>query len=225
MGELRVAGHVNGRELEFDARAPDAYEAETGRSPDGAYRTEIVAEDAYGNVSVAADTVYTEDAWIEPVWWRTRQDLERALNLSRRVAKGGLPSLTPSEQKEWLSGLLACLNAHDLNRIEIDTRWLENALYAYGYGLASSAEYKTDWTMTDMPLSGQLGRIRSNVDHLLEIYHEQETALPNSLEDPDWQTINALERVLYEMRDMLRRMEQGFRYSGTFYSGQEVVLP
>ena len=223
MSEIKVTGRVNGSDLEFDARAPDQYEAETGRSDDGAYRAEIVAMDAFGNVSVAHETAYTNDAWIEPVWWRTQADADRAQALNDRIAADGLTGLTPEEQTEWLSGLLGCLNYYDLNRIEADTRWLSRMLYTYGYGLAG-LEHKADWAMADVPLAGQLERVRSNLQHLIDIYHAQAAQLPESLEKPGWQEINDVERLLYEMKDMIDRMVRSFLYCGMPACGQEVVL-
>lgn len=223
MTELKVTGYVNGEAIEFDARAPDEYEADTDRSGSGAYAAEIIAEDEYGNVSVERATAYTGDEWIEPIWYRTRQDVDRVWYLNNKIAKDGMTSLTAQEQAAWLSGLLGCLNYFDLNRIEIDTRWLTKVLLDYGYSTGVT-EIKTDWTMTDMTYEAELERVRSNVQRLIDGYHAQIAELPSSLQKPGWQDINAVERILYEMREMIGRMEQSFRYCGTFNCGQGVVF-
>jgi hypothetical protein len=44
------------------------------------------------------------------------------------------------------------------------------------------------------------------------------------LEKPDHRVINNLESILKLMKEMVHRMELGFRYSGTFHSGQEVAF-
>ena len=67
-------------------------------------------------------------------------------------------------------------------------------------------------------------RVRTNVLELLEVYHEQETPLPTTLEKLDWKKLNALENNLKLMYEMIGRMEQSFRYCGTLNSNQGVAL-
>ena len=220
---MRVTGSVNGHEVDFRAQTPDEYQTEIERSADGAYQTEVIAQDEYGNVSVAFETAYTDDAWIEPIWWRVQQDVNRAKYLNDKIALSGLTSLTYEEQKEWLTGLIGCLNYWDVNRIEIDTKWIYNRLYDYGYGYGPK-EHKTDWVITDLPNVGEMERIRANVDGLLDIYHRQQTDLPEELSSPDHLTINALERVLYELKDMISRMIESYHYCGAYTCGEECGL-
>lgn len=223
MSDIKVTGVVNGVDLDFDARAPDEYEADTERSVDGAYRAEIIAQDVYGNVAVERSTSYAADEWIEPVWYRTKADVDRVWYLNNKIAEDGLPSLTPAEQAEWLSGMLGALNYFDLNRIEIDTAWLAKRLLNYGYSTGVE-DIKTDWTMPDMTYTAELERVRVNIQRLIDGYHAQAAQLPVDLQEPGWQDINTVERILYEMREMIQRMEQSYRYCGEITCGQGVVL-
>jgi hypothetical protein len=81
-----------------------------------------------------------------------------------------------------------------------------------------------DWLMTDFPYAMEMERIRSNIKALTLSYHAQDANLPDSLEKPDHRVINNLESILKLMKEMVHRMELGFRYSGTFHSGQEVAF-
>lgn len=221
---MQVIGNINGKEVPLKARAPDQYGIEMDKSKTGAYATRIIATDEYGNIGVGGDTVFASEEWIEPVWQRTQRDVERVTYLNRKISDGGgLYALSSEEQREWLVGLVGCLNYYDMNRIEIDTKWLSNMLHAYGYG-PGSLQHKTDWVDTEFPYAAQMERIRSNIVKLTEYYHRQSTALPGSIENPGYMDINNVERVLLEMKEMIGRMEKSFRYCGTFFSGQEIVF-
>ena len=114
------------------------------------------------------------------------------------------------------------LNAEDLNRIEGNTQYLSDVLDEYGYN--QSFSHKTDWLMGDFPYSAEMERVRTNVLELLEVYHEQDTPLPETLEKLDWKKLNALENNLKLMYEMIGRMEESFRYCGTFNSGQDYAF-
>jgi len=220
---LIVTGYVEGEPVYFEEPEPTYYEATAEVEEKPSYEVGITAEDEYGNVGMVHSTFYISGEWIEPVWQRTQADVDYALRLNSKIAKTGWNSLTPQEQSDWFVGLIGCLNYWDLNRIEIDTEFLSDLLYQYGYGFGG-LQVKTDWDMTDFPYSAELERIRSNVRALIDVYYPQEIPLPDTLEKPNHQTINDLENVLKLMKEMIHRMEQSFRYSGTFYSGQGVSL-
>ncbi len=223
MNDIKVMDSGNGYDLESAAPALVRYKAETEGSCGGDGRAETAAAAGYGSRRLSQETAYTEDEWIEPVWGRTQADADRARYLNDKIAAGGLGSLTQEEQTQWLSGLLGCLNYDDLNRIEADTRWLSQTLHAYGYGLAG-LEHKMDWGMTDLPMISAMERIRTNVQHLIDIYHGQSAQLPAALSSPGWQEINDVERILYEMRDMIDRMAESFLYCGAAACGQAAGL-
>lgn len=184
------------------------------------YEVGITAEDDHGNISSVHSTFYISGQWIEPVWQRTQADVDYALHLNNKIARNGWSSLTPQEQSDWAAGLIGCLNYWDLNRIEMDSEFLSNLLYQYGYGFGGISA-KTDWAMTDFPYSAEMERIRTNVQTLIDVYHEQGVPLPETLQNLDWRKLNDLENVLKLMKEMIHRMEQSFRYSGTFFCGQD----
>jgi len=166
------------------------------------------------------DNDFPSGSWIEPVWQRTQADIDYALRLNNKIARNGWSSLTPQEQSDWAAGLIGCLNYWDLNRIEMDSEFLSNLLYQYGYGFGG-LPVKTDWDMTDFPHSAEMERIRTNVQTLIDVYYEQDVPLPETLQNLDWRKLNDLENVLKLMKEMIHRMEQSFRYSGTFTCGED----
>ena len=78
--------------------------------------------------------------------------------------------------------------------------------------------------MADFPYITEIERTRSNILNLLNGYYTQETELPTSLTELTWRKLNAVEQNLKLMYEMIGRMEESFRYCGTFNSGQEVAL-
>lgn len=220
---LKVSGYVDGEPVYFEEPEPSRFEAEAEVDEKPSYEVEITAEDEHGNVGMVHSRYYMSGSWIEPVWQRTQADVDYALHLNNKIARNGWSSLTPQEQSDWAAGLIGCLNYWDLNRIEMDSEFLSNLLYQYGYGFGGISA-KTDWATTDFPYSAEMERIRTNVQTLIDVYHEQGIPLPETLQNLDWRKLNDLENVLKLMKEMIHRMEESFRYSGTFYCGQEVAF-
>lgn len=201
---LIVTGYVDGEPIYFEEPEPTQYEADAEVEEKPQYEVGITATDEFDNSTTVNQMFYMSGEWIEPVVDRILQDL-----------------------KEMNSR--AYLNYWDLNRIEHDTEYLADILNGYGYN--QSLAHKTDWLMSDFPYSAEMERVRSNIQTLIDGYHAQEVELPETLGyDPttkkhlDWQKLNAVEQNLKLMKEMIGRMEQSFRYCGTFYSGQEVLF-
>lgn len=115
-------------------------------------------------------------------------------------------------------------NYVDWNRIETNRQYLADALNAYGYYV--EIQTKTDWAETDFPNRSQVDRIRSNIEALISCYHRKEGSPEIRFENTlGWEDANSLEQNLENIDQLIGWMVDGFRYSGTFHSGQEVILP
>lgn len=159
--------------------------------------------------------------WINPVTDRT----DTYSKTHEKIASPDGKLICTSDGEKivvWTTTDRPYLNDVDLIRIELDCQYLSDLLNIYGYN--QDLTHKTDWDMADFPYASQMERIRTNVLELIEVYHEQDVPLPDTLERPNYQTVNDLENNLKLMKEMIHRMEQSFRYSGTFYSGQEVAF-
>lgn len=162
-------------------------------------------------------------SWIEPIWQRTKADVDYATFLRDKIANQGWDALSEQEQTDWNNGPIACLDYWDLNRIEQNTQYLADLLYGYGYTCIIST--KPDWVEGDIQTAGEMERIRQNVDKLIDAFHAQSVVLPGTLNYPDHLKINDIENILRLMKEMIGRMVDGFRYCGTFHCGQEMILP
>ena len=195
---LIVTGYVDGEPIYFEEPEPTQFEATAEVEEKPAYEVGITATDEFENSTTVNQMFYMSGGWIEPIIDRTLQDVRNK------------------------DSIRAYLNYWDLNRIEMDTEYLADMLNGYGYN--QNLLHKTDWLMSDFPYLSQRERVRTNGLELIEAYHEQGIPLPGTLQNLDWRKLNELENILKLTKEMIHRMEQSFRYSGTFYCGQEVAL-
>ena len=138
-------------------------------------------------------------AWITPIIDRVLSDV------SNKTSKG-------------------YINAVDLNRIENTCSYLADQLNSYGYSV--SITVKTDWTMEDFPYPSEIDRIRDNVNALITAYYKLQGSPDIRYVDTiNYEDANSLEQNIKNIDTLLQNMISGFRYSGTFFSGQEVIFP
>jgi hypothetical protein len=144
---------------------------------------------------------------IEPITDRTQADAD--------YANAHPDNATPNK---------GALNFQDLNRIESNCAYLSAQLNAYGYN--QSIMVKTNWMVQDFPYQEDIDRIRNNINTLITVYYKLQYSPDIHYWDSlDWNDANSLEQNIKNIDTLLQRMISGFRYSGTFYSGQEVILP
>ena len=116
-------------------------------------------------------------------------------------------------------------NHTDLNRVAQCVEYLAGALNGYGYSV--TVDVKTDWAQADKPRAGQMEMYLDNLQALIDNYY----TLPDTPEKPasmnnlTWQGANNIEKLLVDIKEIIQRMEAGFRKCGTFKSGQGVILP
>ena len=225
---LIVSGYVDGDPVYFEEPKPTYFEATAEVEEKPSYEVQISAEDEHGNLGLVHNTIYVQGTWIEPVWQRTEADVEYALRLNNKIVQYGWSSLTSQEQANWAAGLIGCLNAWDLNRIEIDTDFLRDLLLVYGYS-AGITTIKVDWDVEDLLESIELERLRANIQNLIDSYYSPEITgtqypMPENMQKLNYKVLNNIENNLRLMKEMIHRMEESFRYCGTFYCGQEVAL-
>lgn len=224
MAIKKVTGFVDNEPVNYAETSPSRYIAEAETEKENAWDVEIDATDNFGNVGKFHSTIYLDGTWIPLVWWRIQSDVNYAKQLNSKVNRLGFSSLTSQEQSDWLGELIGTLSYVTLNRIEIDTKYLADKLYQYGYGLNQNEHY-TGWNMQDFPAVSEIERVRENVQTLLDYYITQPTSLPDSLELPTWQKINAIERNLQEIYDMANLMiSQMGIFCGMVSCNQGVML-
>lgn len=112
-------------------------------------------------------------------------------------------------------------NYTDLNRIETWCEYLANLLTSYSYPV--SITIKKNWTMSDLPNTTDMERIRSNVNAIKTAFHAY-TNIPENLEYMTIEKANDIEKILSEIDFLIKNMISSFRYSNTFNSGESEGL-
>lgn len=162
--------------------------------------------------------------WIEPITNRTQADVNYVKTLNTKIRKNGFSNLTTEEQEAWKNGLIGALNAVDLNRIENNIKYLHEVLFSYGY-LSVIQEKTEEWEISSLPMKTELERIKSNLENIINNYNTPKQSVPQSVDYPTYATINELEQVIFQLNNMIGLMEKSFRYCGTFYCGESLILP
>ena len=155
--------------------------------------------------------------WITPVFDRTQDDVEFAI---QTISKWIAADITGTPRVVY--DLKGCLNVSDINRIEGNIEYLSERLMDCYYTPDTTTK---SWTSAGMPNERDMNRILYNVRALITAYYQQENApeVPTSL--MGYEDINAVEKNLSLIKELLDAMVASFKSSGTFYSGSTTFLP
>lgn len=180
---------------------------------------------------------------------RTQADVDRV----EELASKGYDAMSDAENAEWSGEMKGTYNASDLNRVEKAVAILAETLqslpdelksFAASKGVAwdtlfdvpyDAAAYaltaKTDWVEADIPTPEQMERYLDNVITLREALNYATDALPESMDDLDWQGANAIEKALVGLdgaiealdtaiKTLLNNTAAAWMYSGDLYAGE-----
>lgn len=147
-------------------------------------------------------------AWQIPIYDRTLAD-----------------ATTARQNQSSASNLKGALNVSDLNRIEGNIEYLKSVLDTYGYHTTIITH--SEWNVNDLFYLTDMDRIRQNVINLVDAYYSYTTTPTIELGNYylDVTDINDVEKVLYDINEILNLMINSFKPSGTFVSGQSTILP
>ena len=118
--------------------------------------------------------------------------------------------------------LKGCLNLSDITRIEDNISYLANCLKAYP---RPNMVHSKEWTKNGLPTALDMARIGANIRSLFAGFYTPSgaTAVPDVM--LSYEDINALERNLYLLKQLLDAMESSFIKSGTYKCGATSRLP
>lgn len=152
---------------------------------------------------------------------RKNEDVARLKTLRTKVRNR---TATVAEYEEWLTSLKGAYNNTDLNRVGEAINYLGNLLNTYGY--RNTATAKVDWAITDKPNPKQMADYLNNLNKLKECYtvYPSTPKLPTDTDKLIILEANNIEKFLYDINELIEKMEAMFRYSNTFYSGESEGL-
>ena len=134
---------------------------------------------------------------------RTASDVEYARN-------------NPSAE-EWLKG---CYNYIDLNRVEEWCKYLSDLLNSYGY--VNLIDEKTNWNVNDIQTVEQMERYLKNVKTLIETFAIKKDTpnLPETMNKLTYSQANDIEKILFDINNLIQYTEKNFVFSGVANCGQ-----
>lgn len=155
--------------------------------------------------------------WVDPVFDRTAEDVAFAKEQIQRWVQQPLVS-----NRIETYDLKGCLNLSDINRIEGNIQYLSDRLSKWYY--KSSVSCKR-WERSGLPTEKDVRRILSNLKQIIDSYCQMEgtPSVPSSM--ARYTDINAIEKNLYNIKQLLDAMEGSFLCSGTFQAGAARMLP
>jgi hypothetical protein len=141
--------------------------------------------------------------WSKPIYDRTLADVEYARQqLEKQINNANYKG---------------CLNANDLTRIENNTRYLADELIKLYY--FNSITTRT-WSTSNAPNTTNIATILNNISKILSAYQKPKNipTLPTTL--LTYEQVNAVEKNLFMIKEMLDNMIASFRQCGTFGCGE-----
>ena len=145
-------------------------------------------------------------AWITPIIDRNQMDVIYALANQNSVM-----------------GLKGSWNISDVNRIINNIQHLNTKLAEQNY--YPNTNNIPNWVMTDLPhVNSKVDIIRDNVNKIVYSFYKLNN--PNIRYGTvfDFNDANALEINLKITNDLLESLIANYKYSGTFSSGEDLVL-
>lgn len=156
--------------------------------------------------------------WRNPVFDRVQEDVDNALTQIKQwreeMTQGEIPQVFE---------LKGCLNVSDLIRIEENIEYiitLVNEVLFPTYGVI-----RNNWSMEDIPTVEDVNRILNNIRTIRTNYYPpaDAPAVPENM--LTFTDINAIEKNLYELKEMLIPMFLGYRRCNAIVSGGTLMLP
>lgn len=147
---------------------------------------------------------------------RTQADVAVLKALADKIKSG---NFTAADILEFNLPSKGAYNFEDLNRVGKALIFLADLLTESGYFV--SVDVKTDWTMSDIPRINDISAYLQQVDkvrHALNIadYLPETPTTILTVEQA-----NDIEKIIESTYDFLQNMIAEYRYSNTFYSGED----
>lgn len=144
---------------------------------------------------------------------RTSQDVEKARELRAKLENGETITTDEYETLERGTMTLKTLNRIDGMVAELKTL-MEQAGY-YGAHVITK-----EWTKEDIFYDTDFEQFITNLKLLRKAYYVYPTTPETPEAEYHYSNINAIERILYDLRLMVDDMEDNYRVCGTFECGE-----
>ena len=155
---------------------------------------------------------------------RTQNDVDTAIRLRNEKVKFDPRTMQPINPEELTESEIATLEKgfltiNTLNRIEKKQTELKNLFNSIGY--YNVEVDNRQWTYTDYFLPSDFARILINLENLKKAFFVY-SATPIVPDDNyrRYQTLNAVEKILFDLDVMINDIKSNYRECGNFQCGE-----
>lgn len=165
-------------------------------------------------VDFAETYVFPVTTSVEMITDRTQSDVSRW----RELHDKGFAAMSDEERHEWLFSSKGSYNYTDMNRVETAVQYVASRLRDTGFVVDPIV--KTTWEVNEIPSRNDMNRYYNNVAELREII----PVYPTTPESPtieqklSHREANALEQILFDIDELLTKIQQACFYSGEIYA-------
>ena len=121
-------------------------------------------------------------------------------------------------------------NVSDLNRVSEAVQYIAELLKGYGYKVdydpiliqhGTSTTSDLTWKRNDIPIKSQMDQYIKNIRSVREAFPVYETTpvVPLGMDQLTWEQANDIEKILFDLNEIITKMEKAWLYSGDLYSG------
>jgi hypothetical protein len=154
----------------------------------------------------------------EMIFTRTKDDVDNALRLRAEKVQT-FEELTEEEIETLEHGTLTI---NTLNRIENKQKELVE-LFENDFYFVETTEHKT-WGYSDFFTENDFNRILSNLNKLKKAYFVyKDTPRTPSSNYRHYQVINDVEKILYDLEEMIEDLKNHYRQCGAYECGEENI--
>ena len=147
---------------------------------------------------------------------RTQADVDAVKALADKIKSG---SFTAADILEFNLPSKGAYNFEDLNRVGKALIFLAELLTESGYPV--SVDVKTDWTMSDIPRINDIAAYLQQVDKIRNALNIVDYLPETPTTILTVEQANDIEKIIESTYDFLQNMIAEYRYSNTFYSGED----
>lgn len=155
---------------------------------------------------------------LELIYDRTSSDVQYAKNLVNQVKLKGFSSLTEELKELYEKGLKGCYSTPDLNRVENAVQYVSDLLNSLNYKNEVNTK---SWEFGEIFTPEHVERYLRNIRNIRSAISIPSTIPEVPLSYKPYTNANIIEKIIYELSNIVAYLTQRFVYSGVANLGQD----
>lgn len=168
--------------------------------------------------------IYRKGDLLELIFNRTQKDVDTSVDIIKEVKTLGIENVSIDIKELYKNGLKGCYNLSDIRRVYAVISNLLINLNENGYTPAVELKTYLDNDIFDeSDIKIYLDNIK-NLRECIAVFNTTQQA-PNVSEWIDYNVANTIEKILFDISEILKLVEKSKIYSGTVASSNSLHLP